>query len=91
MGRRIDERPPFLLRFRTWKWTAAGGLTAVLLWSMTASCTGRHRAPGTCHRTRTTSGQYRAFALIGAIVGFGAALVSNAPVRHRPPVEDDLE
>ncbi|HET7460653.1 MAG TPA: hypothetical protein VFJ82_05380 [Longimicrobium sp.] len=90
MGRRVEPRPPFLLRFRTWKWTAMGALVAMILWSATAGCMGRHRGLGTCRPARTTSEQYTAFGAVGAFVGFLAAYVSNAPVRHRPPVEDDL-
>lgn len=67
-----------------------GALVAMLLWGATAGCMGRHRGLGTCRPMHATGEQYRAFGVIGALVGFLAAYVSNAPVRHRPPIEDDL-
>lgn len=84
------RRPPFLLKPRTWLITAAGALAAVVLWATTANCMGSHYGRDGCHPTETTGEQYGAFAILGAVVGLMGAYVGDAPVRRRPPIEDDL-
>lgn len=84
------RRRPFLLKPRTWLITAAGAVAAMLMWAYGANCMGRDYGPEGCNVTHQTAEQYEAFAILGALVGLMGAYVSEAPVRRRPPIEDDL-